>query len=490
MERVLQAVRMEALVNDLSHALEETTCSSGSRRRWGLCRRARSTGNLHLAFQTTQSDDSDSISEALLNRERGHSSLHQSDSDDMSPARHIATLRSRTVVTNIHALDTDSVNENFSPVRPSTRRRRKLKRMAIDVTDQAAPSTSTGISSGSHAVPVIPNFSRSLPSRSSGSLPFSGSLFKKKRVLRHSANTDENRLNTFLCGKRKRSLRDRSGGDCDMPMLEEVCSKSHKSKSRSRARGRARVSVGDDCMEVSGAEFTSSSPSPSSNESDPGFFTTDEGREGDDEHSDWYGGDGRNWWEDDDDGRSSPMSSGQDGVQQGAFQAFFHMSADARRSLREGMRGRQIRAGRRQLQNNRAAFTVLTSANEKLSRFLQDSNQSELRLHPMQNEEKDQLVQLANLYSLQMRLEPTQNNGITCPVLTKTRDTVRVEQISGLSRRLHLDSGLKRRKLPPNPSNIQHPDPVEGTSTSSTRSLDQPFLSNSHFTPATGCQSN
>lgn len=56
--------------------------------------------------------------------------------------------------------------------------------------------------------------------------------------------------------------------------------KSHKPKSRGRTRGRAPVSVNDDCMELSGAEFTSSSPSVSSNESDPGFFTTDEGREG------------------------------------------------------------------------------------------------------------------------------------------------------------------------------------------------------------------
>lgn len=29
------------------------------------------------------------------------------------------------------------------------------------------------------------------------------------------------RLNTVLCGKRKRSLRDRSGGDCDVSMLED-----------------------------------------------------------------------------------------------------------------------------------------------------------------------------------------------------------------------------------------------------------------------------
>jgi G patch domain-containing protein 2 len=52
MERVFQAVpadlrmKMEALVQDLSNALEESSLRLSSRRRWGLRRRARSTGNL------------------------------------------------------------------------------------------------------------------------------------------------------------------------------------------------------------------------------------------------------------------------------------------------------------------------------------------------------------------------------------------------------------------------------------------------------------
>lgn len=52
MERVFQAVpvdlrmKMEALVQDLSNALEESSSRLSSRRRWGLRRRARSTGNL------------------------------------------------------------------------------------------------------------------------------------------------------------------------------------------------------------------------------------------------------------------------------------------------------------------------------------------------------------------------------------------------------------------------------------------------------------
>lgn len=51
------------------------------------------------------------------------------------------------------------------------------------------------------------------------------------------------------------------------------------------------------------------------------------------------------------------------------------------------------------------------------------------RLHPMKTDEKDQLVQLANLYSLQMRLEPTQSTGLTCPVLTKTRCGILISKI-------------------------------------------------------------
>ena len=52
MERVLKAVpadlrvKMEALVHDLTLALEESNNSANMRRRWGIRRRARSTGNI------------------------------------------------------------------------------------------------------------------------------------------------------------------------------------------------------------------------------------------------------------------------------------------------------------------------------------------------------------------------------------------------------------------------------------------------------------
>lgn len=52
MERVFKAVpadlrvKMEALVHDLTLALEESSSSANLRRRWGIRRRARSTGNI------------------------------------------------------------------------------------------------------------------------------------------------------------------------------------------------------------------------------------------------------------------------------------------------------------------------------------------------------------------------------------------------------------------------------------------------------------
>jgi G patch domain-containing protein 2 len=80
----------------------------------------------------------------------------------------------------------------------------------------------------------------------------------------------------------------------------------------------------------------------------------------------------------------------------------------------------------------------LTSANEKVSRFLRDPAQSELRLlhytyilvtgmyysnhlyfrlHPMPKNEQDQLSHLAEMYSLHMQLNDSPKKGVT---LTKT----------------------------------------------------------------------
>lgn len=109
------------------------------------------------------------------------------------------------------------------------------------------------------------------------------------------------------------------------------------------------------------------------------------------------------------------------------------------------MNGREIRAGRRHV-DNKPGYSIITSANEKVSRFLQDPNQSELKLHPMHQPEREKLRRLANLYSLSLK------GDLSCPILYKTRQTTQaicVDQVS-----LNRFSDYKRlRKTPPNSPN-------------------------------------
>ncbi|XP_063238527.1 G patch domain-containing protein 2-like isoform X3 [Bacillus rossius redtenbacheri] len=352
-------LRMESLVPDLSSALEESSRTPASRRRWGLRRRARSTGNLVLACHRTQSDDSSSsFGERLTSKDRGASSLHQSDSDDLGASggvcRRLAqfSLTSRRVALLHGTMESDSFNENFSPVHPSTRRyrKRRFKRMAVDSGEGSKPCTS-------QAPPPPP-------------LAPLGAT-KKKRIMKHAtASPCDARLGSLLCGKRKRSVR-------ETKMHCDGAAAATRPKT-SRVFTAHKLGAGDTHMETTGH-----CSSLSSSESDTGLYTNDEGQEGDDEQSDWFGGEAgaRGCWEEE-----SPPATPMDAREatEPALQALLAgglglMSEDARQACRTHLSGREIRAGRRRIRGERPGFSILTSANEKLSRFLQDPGQSELR---------------------------------------------------------------------------------------------------------------
>ncbi|GLH12340.1 Uncharacterized protein GBIM_17071 [Gryllus bimaculatus] len=510
---------MEALAHDLASALEETSgqcagsgCSENSnvggsagggvRRRWGFRRRAQSAGNLPLACSNMQpsgggccskgsaagaSGAEDSSSSTGGTRERPVASALRhcvSDSDEDEDEEHgmmvssscgpdivarksdgAASLRSSSALTGsglggclsvLAALgpassllpESDSLNENFSPtaVTPHAcvRRKRKFKRMAVDSTALA-------------------------PMPSGAPLPVPRPPPIHKRKSRMTATIRRLGSYVLLCGKRKRSARERGGLHAEYDALSTAPSSGMSSSRFERRRTRhvlalRKLSLSDPAPKSSHSVGNSagdllSSSSLSSSESDAGLYTNDEGREGDDEQSDWVGGGGGGWWEDYDPDDGSPERLPSDRV----FDAILtgslaHMSEESKASYRMRMQGlsdREIRAGRRRLRPERPGFSVLTSANEKLSRFLQDSAQSELRLHPMQAPERAQLGHLAALYSLHMRTDAGSR-----PVLTKTQDTmraVRVDQLaSGLSgsaaRRGHGPASAdfkRRRRLPP-----------------------------------------
>ncbi|XP_015438521.1 PREDICTED: G patch domain-containing protein 2-like [Dufourea novaeangliae] len=394
MERVLKAVpadlrvKMEALVHDLTLALEESSNGINVRRRWGIRRRARSTGNIPSLNMNKHSDDSSSsICDIHIPKSNAAASKYQSDSDDTNQTKRFARFSNLNNASNI---ESDSVNENFVP-KVNPRRKRKFKRMVID--SDTNPSTS-------QTVAIV-----------------SATLGDKKRIVRSDC---KNRYGTIWCGKRKRSCRERST-DCEMRSLKP----NRTAKSKNRVKMQTEDAI--ECSRISSSSISSS-------DSETGLITNDEDREGDDEQSDWIG-ETSWWWDDGETANEDKLAT--DPARKSYRQRI--------QRIREGLSGREIRAGRRHV-DNKPGYSIITSANEKVSRFLQDPTQSELKLHPMRQPEREKLRGLANLYSLSLK------GDLGCPILYKTRHTTQaicVDQVP-----LKRFSDYKRlRRTPPNTPN-------------------------------------
>ncbi|XP_054264422.1 G patch domain-containing protein 2 isoform X2 [Macrosteles quadrilineatus] len=435
MDRALKPFPQECLMEegeeegDTMEAMETAPVPPAVRRRpYGARRRTRSTGSLPFVWQRPSDDSSSSVGDWGQPRgDKGLSSIHQSDSDDVQECPAMFSLQEKRHLLHVGNMESDSVNENFSPIRPSTRRKRKFKRMAVDVemasTSVRPPMSCMVVSSG-----------------------------KKKRVFRHVPNCDNRYCVTSAnCGKRKRSVRTES---------PRVLGFAAPREDTTTALHRLSLRDAPATATVTPATPVPSSSSVSSSESDTGVFTNDEGREGDDEQSDWFGEavGAKGWWADSD--RDEDMEPTFQAILSGNLEHMSERAKQISRILADRMGktgGREIRGGRRRVRAEKPGFSVLTSANEKLSKFLQDPAQSELRLHPMQKKEREQLCHLADLYSLNMRLSEPSRKGLTCPVLTKTSNTVRVEQLP-LSRLNTLGDFKRRRKTPPSGHMSSPPD--------------------------------
>merc|ERR1719361_738838 len=99
--------------------------------------------------------------------------------------------------------------------------------------------------------------------------------------------------------------------------------------------------------------------------------------------------------------------------------------------LAECVQGREIRAGSRRVRSRQRGFTIKSSSSEQVSRFLQDSSRSELRLTVLRSSDRNKIAHLANLYSLSMRYEDSPRgvagSGGNMLVLTKTGRTLKVD---------------------------------------------------------------
>lgn len=138
---------------------------------------------LILACAPQPTEDSSSPADGPIDINECQSNSILSDSDDRQNFQLALKVRQTCLFGNF---ESDSLNENFTPTRQSTRRKRKFKRMAVEY----ETTTST---------PGNPN--------PNTMFPLTGSSVKK-RVMKHT-NQENFRASLFFCGKRKRPHRDR-----------------------------------------------------------------------------------------------------------------------------------------------------------------------------------------------------------------------------------------------------------------------------------------
>ena len=187
------------------------------------------TGSSATAEKKNQSQNSDGSSSSeddtravIMTNDRGTSSLQLSDSEEDKiphrPASIVPTnsTRRKNLGQNLdnnsgisskkllNVADTDSVNENFSPVRPSTKRKRKFKRMALDPDNTVVAMESSTTKSKTGTIKRKKVRSKSACENSSSSKSSRNVTLKSPKRQRQVSTAN------VVPGKRKRSSREKS----------------------------------------------------------------------------------------------------------------------------------------------------------------------------------------------------------------------------------------------------------------------------------------
>ncbi|KAG1655094.1 G patch domain-containing protein 2-like [Nymphon striatum] len=400
---------MDELVNDLSLALQETSCVEGrsyggrNRRRRGRKRRSKCTSNSGEGCSNFTckhrscfiSEDSESSLDLSSVSNRYHSRTTEMMTMDKEKCPQPSTLSDTDDLKIIHQFqqairishgnenimfgktgegisvgESDSVNENFSPVRPH-RKRRKFKGMAVDF------------------CPIeekLKNWKNQLPTS------------VNQLIAESQSNLNNSQPATLTFGKRKRSERGLEVlENCEIDAASEM-----SSPSASNCTSRNPV-------------FNNTESSISSSESDTDLLKRDEGREADDEQSDFFFESGpvcgipgvkSHWNTDHEDSEETNTKIEQ--LLNGCTENF---TSPAQTSYHynlqrfNNMHTRNIRTGHRRLPAANSLPSSVTSIDDMLSDFLQDPNQNILPLPPLNKREKEQLLNFASVCLLKVICE-------------------------------------------------------------------------------------
>nr|XP_054758316.1 G patch domain-containing protein 2-like [Lytechinus pictus] len=477
-----------------------------SRKRRGRKRRLDPNPIWEHAIKYSEGSDS-SLDEALKDYMDNVSSQQQqnqseSGSDDTTMMKRLSSLN-MTSSSNLYG-ESDSVTENHTMLKKNVNKRKKrFKRMVVD----SIPSGSGCMVRSSLMPDFVPEICHKRPCvkkvrprkldktddmpKMKGEFDFDILLAKSSKTgaklkpkldpmdLSRPTETSKNIAEDKEVCSRKQ---DKVGTDSGIAVTGKPVSKERTQSSSSDGATSTEVaeSKNMDCSSNDSDvtmrqpltpknEETSSSYMSSSDEEedeDDGY-TNDEGREGDDEQSDFFHEPGTvsgipsvvPWWD------SKTLEEYEqdqtfNSILSGSFQ---HLSKPAQRSFHSKLRGCHgleepssiMRGCRQRLKAKRLKKSSLASFNEKIVRFLHNPFEQELSLHSTKSKEKNQVFQLASMYALDVRTEGGGQKSKS--VLTKTRHTVLNYQTGSMENDAVVKSrpsfypqfAKRRRKSPP-----------------------------------------
>ncbi|XP_030855240.1 G patch domain-containing protein 2 isoform X2 [Strongylocentrotus purpuratus] len=440
-----------------------------SRKRRGRKRRLDPNPIWENSIKYSEGSDS-SLDEALKDYMENVSSQqqHQSDSgsDDTTMMKRLSSLN-MTSSSNLYG-ESDSVTENHTMLKKTVNKRKKrFKRMDVD----SIPSSSGCMVRSSSMPDFVPEIFHKRPrvkkvrprkldktddaSQMKGEFEFDILLAKSTKT----GNKLKSKLNPMDLSQPREECKAITEGKEVCPRKQDkegteasavVGSPVSKERTRSSSSdGATSTEVAEgknmDCSsndsdvtmrqpltpknEELSSSYMSSSDEDEDEEDDDGY-TNDEGREGDDEQSDFFHEPGNvsgiptvvPWWD-----SKTIEEYEQDqtfnSILSGSLQ---HLSKPTQRSFHAKLRGCHgleepsiMRGCRQRLKAKRLKKSSMASFNEKIVRFLHNPFEQELSLHSTKSRERNQIFQLASMYALDVRTEGGGQKSKS--ILTKTR---------------------------------------------------------------------
>ncbi|XP_006822164.1 G patch domain-containing protein 2-like [Saccoglossus kowalevskii] len=465
---------MEDLAHDLSYALEESStqqvdlddqnsviltpkqCRRLSRKQRG--KKRRSDSNLIWDYGNMSEASESSLDEALKDYMENVTAQQNSDSDD-TVTRRLSTVN--LSMTNTFYGESDSVTENYNV--PPRRRRRRMKRMTVE----ASGSCTTTVISKSASLPDL--LSQEMRARKRGRR--NGGVdepmvdIENIQHFKHACTLKpESRRRCKMKNKKK------SGKADDMEVSkEDFDEKDYGIVERLHENN---MECSDEDTPIARDDSDSETSSLSSSSDDFGLYTNDEGREGDDEQSDFFHEPGTvygvpgviPWWDRDrmavddsleKDPHFESILNGVFPLMSRSCQRGYH---NTRLSRLHGVEDGSIRKrSRRRVKEKKTSGRMLAAASDRISQFMNDPHEHELWMHPMKKRQRDQLGHLASLYALDIHSEDSHRKSR--PVLVKNRNSRPANEIalksyiaraSGVQGSAHHHSmeAKRRRKTP------------------------------------------